>query len=110
MIKIPLYLIMLHIEDIRTCFTDNTIVLTEHLLTRMRQRHIRLEDIKDAINEGEIIEQYTTDFPFPSCLINSEKIHIVCSINEGLLYIITAYRPSPEQWEADGKKRKERRL
>jgi hypothetical protein len=52
-----LYLIMLCIEDVRTCCTNDAIVLTEHLLTRMRQRHIRLEDIKNAIAEGEIIEQ-----------------------------------------------------
>jgi hypothetical protein len=98
---------MLYIEDIRSCCTDDTIVLTEHLLTRMRQRHIRLNEIKQAIYNGEIIEQYPTDYPFPSCLVNAEDIHIVCSIGEGRLYIITAYRPSSEQWEDDGKKRKE---
>jgi len=97
---------MLRIEDVRAFCTDDAIVLTEHLLTRMRQRHIRLEDIKYAIAKGEIIEQYPTDYPFPSCLINAEKIHIVCSIGEGHLYIITAYRPSQEQWEEGGRKRK----
>jgi hypothetical protein len=100
---------MLRIEDVRNFCTDDTIVLTEHLLTRMRQRHIRLEEIKYAIKEGEIIEQYPTDYPFPSCLINAENIHIICSIGEGRLYIITAYRPSPEQWQLGGKKRKESR-
>jgi len=76
----------------------------------MRQRQIRLDDIKYAISEGEIIEQYIDDYPFPSCLINSEDMHIVCSIHEGHLYIITAYRPSPEQWETGGKIRKEKKL
>ena len=98
---------MLRIEDIRAYCTADTIVLTEHLLTRMRQRHIRLKDIKNAIAEGEIIEQYSADYPFPSCLINAENIHIVCSVGEDILYIITAYRPSPEQWEDGGRKRKE---
>jgi len=98
---------MLRIEDVRAYCTDYTIVLTEHLLTRMRERQIRLKDIKDAIAEGEIIEQYSTDYPFPSCLINAENIHIVCSVGDGHLYIITAYRPSPEQWEAGNRKRKE---
>jgi len=98
---------MLRIEDIRACCTDDTIILTEHLITRMRQRQIRLEDIKQAIAKGEIIEQYTTDYPFPSCLINSENIHIVCSVFDGYLYIITAYRPSTVRWEDGGRKRKE---
>jgi hypothetical protein len=97
---------MLKIEDIRNICAEDTIALTDHLLTRMRQRHIRLQDIMDAIENGEIIEQYPTDYPFPSCLINAENLHIVCSIGEGLLYIITAYRPSPERWEAGGRIRK----
>jgi hypothetical protein len=97
---------MLQIEDIRSLCTDDSITLTEHLLTRMRQRQIRLKDIKYTIENGEIIEQYPTDYPFPSCLINGDNMHIVCSIGEGRLYIITAYRPSPEQWEAEGKKRR----
>jgi hypothetical protein len=101
---------MLNIEDVRVLCTDNTIVLTEHLLTRMRQRHIRLNDIKHAVTNGEIIEQYPTDYPFPSCLINDENIHIVCSVNENCLYIITAYRPSPEKWEDGGRKRKENNI
>ena len=98
---------MLHIKDIRHYCNDDTIVLTDHLLTRIRQRNIRLEDIKNAILNGEIIEQYHDDYPFPSCLINSENIHIVCSIGEGYLYVITAYRPSSEKWDIGNKKRKE---
>ena len=97
---------MLSIEDVRYYCSDDTIVLTNHLLNRIRQRHIQIEDIKNAILNGKIIEQYPNDYPFPSCLIFSENMHIVCSIGEGYLYIITAYRPSPEKW-IDGKKRKE---
>jgi hypothetical protein len=97
---------MLLIEDIKSLCANDTIILTEHLLTRMRQRQIRLKDIKQTIENGEIIEQYPTDYPFPSCLINGDNLHIVCSIGEGRLYIITAYRPSPEQWEAEGRKRR----
>ena len=98
---------MLRIVDIKEICNDDTIILTDHLLTRIRQRHIRLEEIKSALLNGEIIEQYPADYPFPSCLVNGEDIHIICSIGEGRLYIITAYRPSPEKWEAGNKRRKE---
>jgi hypothetical protein len=67
---------MLHIDDVRLYCTDDTIVVTEHLLARMRQRHIRIEDIKHSIAGGEIIEQYPADYPFPSCLINAGNMHI----------------------------------
>jgi len=75
----------------------------------MRQRSIRLNDIKRTIEVGNIIEQYPTDYPFPSCLINGENLHIVCSIGEGNLYIITSYRPSSELWEDEYSKRKEKK-
>jgi len=97
---------MLQIEDIRELCKDDTIVLTDHLLTRMRQRNIKWEDIKSTIRNGQIIEQYPADYPFPSCLINWANLHIVCSMGNGLLYIITAYRPSQEKWEADNSIRK----
>ena len=34
-------------------------------------------------------------------------LHVVASTDERMIYIITAYVPSPEKWEADWKKRKE---
>ena len=34
-------------------------------------------------------------------------LHVVASIDDDLVYIITAYAPSPEKWEADWKMRKE---
>ena len=101
---------MLQIENIRAYCNDDTIYLTEHLLSRMRQRSIKLEDIKNTITEGEIIEQYQDDYPFPSCLISSKKMHVVCSLSSEYLYIITAYRPSIEQWDAEGMKRKENNI
>ena len=98
---------MLKIEDIKALNKDDTLFLTEHLLTRMRQRNIELKDIKDTIENGTIIKEYPTDTPYPSCLINGDNLHIVCSIGDGFLYIITAYRPSPDQWEIGNTKRKE---
>ncbi|AEF85184.1 conserved hypothetical protein [Treponema primitia ZAS-2] len=97
---------MLEIADLQALCADETIALTGHVLARMRQRGIRYTDIKHTIQTGEIIEQYATDYPYPSCLISSVDLHIVCGIGNGVLYIITAYRPSAEKWEADGKTRR----
>jgi hypothetical protein len=97
---------MITIADVQKRCFDETIILTEHLLARMRQRGIKYDDLKQTIRSGEIIEQYPTDYPFPSCLISSVDLHIVCSIGEDVLYIITAYRPSREKWEEDGKTRR----
>jgi hypothetical protein len=61
---------------------------------------------------GEIIEQYPTDYPYPSCLIlglsvSNQHIHVVVGSNMETLWIITAYYPNPDKWENDNKTRKE---
>ena len=66
----------------------------------------------NAINNGDIIEQYPDDFPFPSCLIlglsvQNTYIHIVVSMDEDKIYLITAYIPKSDKWETDFETRKE---
>ena len=57
------------------------------------------------LKEGDIIEQYDDDFPFPSVLINglgagNVPLHVVVAINsdELKLVIITVYKPDPLKW------------
>ena len=84
---------------------------TKHCLNRLNQRNILVPEVKEAINNGEIIEYYYEDYPHPSCLIlgytkNSIKLHIVCGISRDILYIITAYHPDENKWEEDMKIRR----
>lgn len=69
-------------------------------------------EIKEAIYNGEIIEEYSKDRPYSSCLIfgRTEKerpLHIVCAIvkEEKTLVIITVYQPNPVLW-VDYRRRK----
>ena len=86
-------------------------VLTQHSRKRFAERGISMDDIGYVFRTGEIIAQYSDDMPFPSCLIlgysGERALHVVASIDEGLVYTITAYASSPEKWEADWKTRKE---
>ncbi len=43
--------------------------ITEHAAERSRQRGIRSRDMRNAVETGEIIEQYPDDFHFSICLI-----------------------------------------
>jgi hypothetical protein len=87
------------------------VYVTEHAAERFHQRGIRINDVYSALKNGEIIEQYPDDFPFPSCLIlgrdqNNKHIH-VCMSDEGTSSrIITAYYPDSEKWEKDWKNRR----
>ena len=100
------------IEDFRALNQLETIIITQHSRRRFYERGISVLDVCRAINTGEIIEQYPDDFPFSSCLImgysEDRIIHVVASINDGMMYIITAYIPDSTEWENDFKTRKEK--
>ena len=70
-----------------------------------------MDDVLSALTHGEIIEQYPTDYPFPSCLIlgqteAGEALHIVCGSNGVEMWLVTAYIPNPNEWTEDFKYRR----
>lgn len=102
---------MYRIEQFEELNRPENMVLTQHSRKRFSERGIKIQDITNAIETGEIIEDYPEDYPFPSCLILGKSgevnIHIVASINADMIYLITAYIPNPDKWEDDFKTRKE---
>jgi len=101
---------MYSIDQFQSFNQAEQIVITQHSRKRFMEREIRLEDVMNAIKTGQIIEDYPDDTPFPSCLISgrsgSKVIHVCASIGDGYMYVITAYVPNHEKWEADWKTRK----
>ncbi len=103
---------MIEIEKLQEFYKTDSVFITEHAAERYRQRGIKLKDVRRAVENGEIIEQYPEDYPFPSCLIcgrdeNGKVIH-VCMSDEGTVSrIITAYYPDITKWDGDFKIRKE---
>jgi hypothetical protein len=103
---------MLEIEGIRTLCKNKYLRWTNHILMRLVQRRISMDDVESAIISGEIIEPYLEDYPHPSCLIlgksvNNKYMHVVCGVSSIELYLITAYYPNNIEWEDDFKTRKE---
>jgi len=97
---------------LRDLFQKGAVKWSVHCLERMQERDITREDVRGCIAEGEIIEDYPNDYPFPSCLIfghtgNGEVLHTVAGTDGSIAYIITSYYPNPEKFEADMKTRKE---
>mgnify|MGYP002626720231 CR=1 FL=1 len=94
-----------NIYDIKRINDYDNYIVTKHGWKRFVERGITLNMIHDAIESGEIIEYYDEDKPFPGCLIlgcyNNTPIHIVLSLNDDLLFIITAYYPDLKRWEDD---------
>jgi hypothetical protein len=103
---------ILTIETIQELCKNRSLRWTNHVVARLLQRGIAMDDVVHALTHGEIIEQYPKDYPFPSCLVLGLSfagiyLHVVCGSGENLLWIITAYIPSPFEWEDDLKTRKE---
>ena len=86
------------IEKIREVCTLRKIKWSVHVAARMAER--------------DIIEHYINDYPYPSCLIfgytlRNRVIHVVLGYDGENVYIVTAYYPNTDKFEADLKTRKE---
>ena len=91
------------IEKIRSKIKQDEFVLIFHAHEERQAESISIEDIKTAVINGEIIENYPEDKRGESCIIlgysNVRPIHIVCGKSKiGWLKIITVYVPQPPKW------------
>lgn len=99
-----------HLVKLRALCAAGKITWTRHALTRMLQRDISREEVKSAVMQGRVIEEYPQDYPYPSCLILNvleKPLHVVCGAGDEQLWVITVYRPDASQWEEDFATRKE---
>ena len=96
------------IQNLVQCFESDAVFYTGHAKFEMAHEvfgRIYEHEVYEAIGQGEIIEEYPKDKPYPSALIfgktaTDRPLHIVCAYNqkEKLTIIITVYHPNPEQW------------
>jgi len=76
----------------------------------MFERDICEEDVEETIKNGEIIEEYFDDKPYPSFLalkFYSKPLHVVFAKNQddNEIIVITAYYPDRKKWSDDYKTR-----
>ena len=104
--------IFMEMNDIASLCEARALRWTNHILERIFRRGIGTNDIKRVLVEGEIIEQYPSDYPFPCCLIlgraeSGKALHIVCGSNGAELWLITAYFPDSAEWSEDYRQRRQ---
>ena len=91
---------------------DRRFIYRVHAVQRMFERGVSTGDVRRVLAEGEVIEEYPTDTPFPSrlvlALVNSRPLHVVAADNPlgDETYVITVYEPDPDQWDATFRLRK----
>jgi hypothetical protein len=66
--------------------------------------HISVQELREAMAVGEVIEDYPTDKYGPSCLVFGftlvrRPLHIHCSSpSRPLVKLMTLYEPDPRRW------------
>lgn len=92
------------IEEIRRKILEQEFEFSKHAVDQSILRKIRVQEVKEMIVNGEIIEDYPDDKYGASCLIcgltsSGRPIHLQCSYpSRPLLKVITLYEPSTERW------------
>ena len=97
---------MVNVDDIIKSIKTKRIRITEHADEEAQNDELSFEEVFTSVLEGEIIEQYPDEKPYPSCLIygknlKNEPIHSVWAYNTETKasVLITVYRPDPSRWK-----------
>jgi hypothetical protein len=83
-----------------------------HAVQRMFERAISMSKVRQTLERGETIEDYSDEMSAPSRLIlggqGRHPLHVVVSedMQAGEAVVITAYVPEPAQWSRDFRRRK----
>jgi hypothetical protein len=79
--------------------------ITDHADEETEADHLTFDEVLFSVLQGEIIESYPSDTPYPSCLVfgstfKGEPVHSVWAYNGESRWavLITVYRPDPGRW------------
>ncbi|MGF1482647.1 MAG: DUF4258 domain-containing protein [Cyanophyceae cyanobacterium] len=95
------------IVEIRCKFAEEQFEFSKHAVDQSILRQIRVQEIREAIANGQVIEDYPEDKYGPSCLIcgltqAQRPVHVQCSYpSRSLIKIVTVYEPDPQRWNDD---------
>ena len=92
------------LDEICTKIENWQFELSRHAANQSIIRRITMQEVREAIENCEMLEDYPEDKYGPSCLIlgftkSNRPLHIQCSYpSRSLIKIITLYEPDPSRW------------
>jgi Domain of unknown function (DUF4258) len=92
------------IDEIRGRVGRGDFEFSQHAVDQAIIRHISVQELREAIAGGEVIEVYPDDKYGPSCLIFGmtrvgRPIHVQCSDpSRPIVKLVTVYEPDPAIW------------
>jgi hypothetical protein len=94
-----------NLDSIIDAIRLNRVRISDHADEEAEADHLTIDEIYFSVRHGEIIEDYPSDKPYPSCLIFGETfsgapVHSVWAYNTEVQWavLITVYRPDPDRW------------
>ena len=95
----------MNIDKLHSLAAEDRIALKKHTVLRMHQRAILSDEVKTALFNCEILEDYPQDYPLPSGLVlgytnKKRPIHLVVALDEEsrMIWVITVYEPDEKEW------------
>lgn len=79
----------------------------------MFERQVEAQEVLETLENGETIESYPEDTPYPSALIlwhvGGKAVHVLVArdLESKQCIIVTAYFPDTTQWEPGFRKRRQ---
>lgn len=95
---------MARIDEMREKIAHAQFEFSQHAVDQSILRHSRVQEIREALVVGEVIEDYPNDKYGPSCFIFGitlarRPLHIQCSYpSRPFVKIIALYEPDPRRW------------
>jgi len=88
-----------------------TFIYRTHAIERMAQRDVSTDEVRDVVTDGETIEEYPDDTPYPSRLVvgwsGDRPLHVVVADDEDRRIVMTVYEPDPDRWSDDFRTRED---
>ena len=91
--------------------TSPRVIFRIHAVQRMAERRVTVDDVRAVLAQGETIEDYPDDTPYPSRLVlgwvGDRPLHVVTAqpASAREIIVITVYEPDPLRWDAAFKRR-----
>lgn len=91
---------------------NTKIMFRVHAVQRMFERSVTVKKVREALETGEVIEDYSSEMPEPSRLLlgfqGKRPFHVVTSENPAAneLTVITVYLPDLNKWKKDFRSRR----
>jgi hypothetical protein len=102
-------------ERIRDLVAREEVRISEHGYEELTRDGILVAEVVAGTTSGEVVEDYP-NFPKGPCVLVLQRdaigrpIHVVWGIPRNRVspaVVVTAYRPDPEKWSTDFKRRRE---